>query len=376
MMAFRFSNVVLAVLVCALAASGPAVGAKLMAGGVIVDAAGEAPVPGVTVAVFNDDGEVVATDVTDEEGLWAAPVEWGHCQLKEPPRGGGLFSSIVGVATWPVRQVVGVVSVPAKAALKTAIKAAGGAVAAGGAAAAVAGGGPVAIAAAGAAGKTISNYTLDRVVGDPEEELEAARQTGVKNAQVTVRVWKPGAKDFSGSLGIYMLDQIQGEDSKELPLAVTDAVLLADESSGAASKPQRLFGIFRNVSASPLMAEAGSSITVSANLVVPAEIAGAVHVVGHDLETDQDFVLLQTAAGVWQGQLLVPEKGPFRNHRITLVAYRSLQEAGLRDAKQEDRIEKQGAWDPGKPFPVDPAVLACRNRGMVQVTVFRPAEDE
>lgn len=363
---------VLAAAAALLGAAGPAeAGDKLMTGGVVVNALTGQPLAGVTVAVFDDKGAVVGTDVTDDQGRWALETTWGICHLKEPPGGRGLFSSIVGVVSWPVRTTARVVGRPVKSAIKSAARAAGGAAVAGATVAAASGAGAVAIAAAGAAGKTVGTYGVEKVVGDPDEDIQedARRQA---SAQVRVRVWQTGFKDYSGMAGINLLDTVSDDDSKEVSLAVTDTVKLAPGDSTLASRAPREVGIFRNVTANPAIVVAGSKVKLEMDIALPQIDEGWIWVIGKNLTTGQDLILRNAGGDRWDGVVDIPAKGPFRDHKLAFVAYRTRDAKGERDRKIESQIDKQGGWDPEKPFPVDPAILASRNRGYAVITVSKP----
>lgn len=374
-------NFVRIVCIALLLAQGGVCGAEpddLIASGVVVDVATGSPMQGATVAVFDDRGEVVGTDVTDGDGLWAVPVEWDHSHLKAPPKGGGLFSAVVGVVTWPVRVASDIIITPAGSALKGAIRAAGGAAAAGASVAALAGAGPVATAAAGAAAKKVGSYAAGQVVGEDDEEQEGTQPDTMKpvkgalSGQVRVRAWKSGQKDYSGVTGVYKLDQIRLEEDKLAPLAVCDAVALAPSGSPLATSAPRVFGIFKDVSAEPAIAPAGSSVRLAADIAIPEELLGSVWMIARNQATRETFEMKRTGGTRWEASIPIPSRGPFRNHEVTIVAYRSPLDDGGRDKGAEGRIEDKGGWDPRKPFPVDPALLACRTRGHAVITVTKP----
>lgn len=350
--------------------------AALAAGGVVRNAETGKPIPGVTVAAFNQDGKVVDTDITDEDGLWVVEVGWREAHLKEPPRGRGLFSSIVGVVTWPVKQVVNVVNRPLKAVLKGAAKAAGGAAAAGATVAAVAGAGPVAAAAAGAAGSRVGQYAVEQVVGDEDEAIEEMRLEKLKNAelagQVRLRVWKEGYRDFTGAASVYLLDQVRDENDRTISLAYVDPILLASANSGHASSAPREIGLFQEVTASPAIVPAGQSVKVRARIQIAREIKDQVVMLARVVESSDEFQLYPAGDGWWEGTWDIHEKARRRNYQVAIVAYRTPKEDVSRDRGLEGRVAKSRAWEPGRPFPVDPAVLASRNRGYVVVTVTDP----
>ncbi len=375
-MAIRFSYTLLVLLSLALSAVLPASAARLVAGGQVLDAADGRPLAGATVAVFDDRGDVVGTDDTDADGVWAVPVDWAHCHLKAPPGGKGLFSTVTGVVLWPFRMVSDIVVTPASSAIKGAIKAAGGAAAAGVGVAAAAGAGPVAAAAAGAAARTVGSYAAEQVVGDPDEDLEQKmkplQSSRGATGQVRVRVWKKGFQDYTGVTGVYLLSSILMEEDRHAPLALTDAVHLARSGSGLTSSAPMRFGWFRRVEADPAVAPGGSRVRLSAEITLPREVGSGVWMIARNLTTRKDYVMIHAGGDLWHADLDAPERGPFRNHEIAIVAYRSPLEDGGRDRGAEGRLERQGAFDPKKPFPVDPALLLCRNRGYTVVTVTRP----
>lgn len=352
--------------------------AALVAGGVVRNAKTGKPIEGVTVAAFNQDGTVVDTDTTDEDGLWVTEVGWREAHLKEPPRGRGLFSSIVGVVTWPVKQVVNVVNRPLKAVLKGAAKAAGGAAAAGATAAAVAGAGPVAAAAAGAAGSKVGQYAVEQVVGDEEEAEEEMRleklRTAELSGQIRLRVWKEGYRDFTGAASVYLLDQIRDENDREISLAFIDAVLLAPSNSGLGSSAPREIGLFQDVTASPAIVPAGQSVKVRTRIKIAREVKDQVVMLARVVESSDEFQLYHVGDDWWEGTWDIHEKARRRNYQVAIVAYRTPKEHVTRDKGLEGRIARSRAWEPGRPFPVDPAVLACRNRGYVVVTVTDPVK--
>lgn len=341
-----------------------------MAGGVVVSADSRTPVAGATVAVFTRDGEVIDTDQTDENGQWAVEIGWQDAKLNSPPKGRGLFSSIVGAVTWPVRTAATMVGVPAKAAVKSAARAAGGAAVAGAGVAAAASGGPVAVAAASKAGETVGRYAAGQVVGN-EEDL-AQKRRAERAAQLLVRVWKPGFKDYTGLAGVYLVDQVQQQKGQPFNLAYVDAVELAAQTAKENSTAPETFGVFKQVLAEPGICEGGLTVKVTAEMPVPPEVQDEVRMVGKDLTTGQTFAVPPSHGDWWEGYLPLSEKGPFRNHQITLVAYRQPQPDKQRDEDTERAIDKKGAWDQRKDFPVDPALLACRDRGAVLITVTRP----
>ncbi|BCW99869.1 MAG: hypothetical protein KatS3mg024_2696 [Armatimonadota bacterium] len=376
-MAICFPYRLCVLLSLALAAALPASAAGLVSGGQVLDAADGRPLAGATVAVFDDRGEVVGTDNTDADGVWAVPVDWAHCHLKAPPGGKGLFSTVTGVVLWPFRIVSDIVVTPASSAIKGAIKAAGGAAAAGVGVAAAAGAGPVAAAAAGAAARTVGSYAAEQVVGDPDEDLEHNKMKPLQSSrgatgQVRVRVWKKGFQDYTGVTGVYLLSSIRMEEGRHVPLALTDAVQLARSGSGLTSSAPVRFGWFRRVEADPAVAPGGSRVRLSAEITLPREAAERAWVIARNLTTRKDYVMIHAGGDVWQADIDAPERGPFRNHEIAIVAYRSPLEDGGRDRGAEGRMDRQGAFDPKKPFPVDPALLLSRNRGYTVVTVTRP----
>lgn len=346
---------------------------SLVATGLVTDAVSKSPVEGATVVVFNPKGEVVGTSVTNDAGEWAIPAAWDDCHLKKPSGGGGLFSSILGVITWPVRTVVKVVAPPAGAAVKSAARTAGGVAMAGVGVAAAAGAGPVAIAAAGSAANTVGRYAAGQMIGDEKPEQENGKSVPKSlSGQVMVRVCKPGHKDYSGSVGIYMLDRVQSGDDKPVTVAIGDPVKLASDESATISSAPREVGIFQQVVTEPAVVPGGSVVRVRARIQIPDEVIPSVWMVGKDLSTRKEFVLLPRKDGWWEAALEIPPKGPYRNHEITIAAYRTLDEHKKRDGEIEKRIGRAGAWDPEKPFPVDPAILMCRTRGYAVVTVTKP----
>jgi len=376
-MAFRFTGRFILLLCIALAAGTPCAAARLVAGGQVLEALDGRPLPGATVAVFDDRGEVVGTDVTDADGVWAVPVDWAHCHLKAPPGGRGIFSTVTGVVLWPLRIVSDIVVTPASSALKGAIRAAGGAAAAGVGVAAAAGAGPVAAAAAGAAARAVGSYAAGQVVGDSDEDLEPRKLQPVPasraaTGQVRVRVWKKGYQDYSGVTGVYLLSSVRVDGDREAPLALTDPVLLARSGSALTSSAPARIGWFRRVEADPAVAPGGSRVRLTAEITLPVEAGSRVWVIARNLATRKAYPMSRVSGDVWEAVLDVPERGPFRNHEISIVAYRSPLEDGSRDRGAEGRLERQGAFDPKKPFPVDPALLLCRNRGYAVVTVTRP----
>ncbi len=379
-MALNFVRIVCIALLLAHGGECGAAPDDLIASGVVVDVATGSPMQGVTVAVFDDRGEVVGTDVTDGDGLWAVPVEWDHSHLKAPPSRGGLFSALVGVVIWPVRMASDIIITPAGSALKGAIRAAGGAAAAGASVAALAGAGPVATAAAGAAAKTVGSYAAGQVVGEDDGEQEGTQRDTMKpvkgslSGQVRVRAWKSGHKDYSGVTGVYRLDQLRLDEDKVAPLALCDAVALASLDSPLASSAPRVFGIFTRVSAEPAITAAGSEVRLTADIALPEELLRSVWMIARNQATRETFEMKRTGGTRWEASIPIPSRGPFRNHEVTIVAYRSPLEDGGRDKGAEGRIEDRGGWDPKKPFPVDPALLACRNRGYAVITVTKPEQ--
>ncbi|MEI6913860.1 MAG: carboxypeptidase-like regulatory domain-containing protein [Armatimonadota bacterium] len=373
-MAFSFRSGIL-VLVAALVVTErlPAMAVDLMTGGVVVDAQSGSLVSGATVAVFNDKGEVVGTDITDSDGAWQLNTGWKEAHLKAPPSGGGLFSSMFGVLMWPVRTTARVVGRPAKNVLKGAARAAGGAAVAGAGAAAVAGGGPVAIAAAGHVGRTIGQAAAGSVVGMPNPDGTGYNQRKSSNlGQVRIRVWKQGHKDYNGTTRVYSLDRVEDEEKKDYHVATVDPVKLAGQPSTIESSAPSEFGIFRNVSSDPVIVLSGVSVRLRAEITLPREIDSSVIVTAWDLTSKKNVQLMRSTGDFWEGMLEIPQKTPFRNHDISIVAYRIPLINGQRDHKLENGLWDKGAWDIKKPFPVDPAILACRNRGYTVITVTKP----
>lgn len=361
-----------ALLVLAVPACSP-VAADLVTGGAVVEASGGAPVTGATVAVFDDEGEVVGTDITDADGTWAIETEWDHAHLKAPSRGGGLFSSLLGIVTWPVRTTARVVGGSAKVLFKSAARAAGGAAAAGASVAAVAGAGPVAQAAIGQVGRTVGRAASEAVVGKPDDELDDRKpDNDPAPGQVMVRVWKQGQKDYLGPTSVYTLERLRDEKGHDVDVATVDPVLLAVKDSGERSSAPRRYGVFTDVQADPAIAEGGATVRITAIMPLPEEMASSTAMVAWDLTSQQRVQLTRQSGETWEGQMELPRKGPYRNHDLTIVAYRVPNDKGERDEKLEGRIWDKDAWDMEKPYPVDPALLVSRNRGHVIITVTKP----
>ncbi len=352
--------------------------AGLVVGGVVVDASTGAALTGATVALFDDSGDVVGTDLTDGDGTWAIETEWKHAHLKAPSSGGSLFSSLIGVVTWPVRTTARFVGGSTKALFKGAARAAGGAAVAGVSVAAVSGAGPVAEAAVGQIGRTVGRAASDAVVGaldddSPEDERsDQMRNSDPQPGEVTVRVWKQGAKDYHGRVSVYALERFRDENGHSKAAATVDPVLLASEESGGVSSAPRHFGILNHVSADPMIVEAGATVRLSCQMPLPDEMLSSTCVVAWDLSTRQRQSLTRTEEGAWQGEMELPKKGPYRNHEITIVAYRNLDQKAGGDEKLEARLWDKDAWNPRKAYPVDPVLLVSRNRGQVTVTVIKP----
>lgn len=362
-------------LVLAYPSPGAQAAEKLYVGGAITDLQSGACVSGADVVVFNRDGEVVASTVTDENGEYVLPADWDDCSLKAPPGGKGLLSAAFGLITWPVRMVTRAVGVPASAVLKTAARAAGGAAGGAASAAAVAGTGGVAAAAATSAGSLVGKIATEMVVGDPEDDLEKARKDTAA-AQVRVRVWKKGYRDYSGMTGVYLLDRIQNKENADVfSLAAVDAVLLAGADSETKSRAPRTLGVFTRVTVEPAITPPGSTVRVFANIAVPPEALEGTRMVGRDLSSGAQFELRPSREGEWTGVLEIPVNGPYRDHDIVLAAYRSPEAAFRRDKRVEDRAADLGVWDLKRPYPADPAFLVSRNRGHAVVTVTRPSAD-
>jgi len=219
----------------------------------------------------------------------------------------------------------------------------------------------------------VGKIATEMVVGDPEEELEREKERASSAAQLQVRVWKDGFRDYSGKTGVYLLDRVEDEEEKqEFSLALVDRVHLSAEGSTQASRAPRTMGVFTKVTADPAIAPAGTTVTVTAQVAIAPEVIGATRMVARNLATKDEFELRPDSDGVWRGKFEAPAKGPYRNHEIVLVAYRCPEGELARDKRIEGRAAGLGAWDPKKPFPVDPEFLTSRNRGVVVVTVTRP----
>jgi hypothetical protein len=367
-------RVYLSAAVCGLIVCSPAQCAQsLLVGGTVTDLQTGEVLSDADVVLFNKDGEVAGSCVTDEQGRWTLPAGWDDCGLKAPPREKGLLASAFGVISWPVRTVSRAVGKPTVAVIKTAARAAGGAAGRAATAAAVAGTGGVAAAAAESAGAMVGKIATEMVVGDPEEELEREKERASSAAQLQVRVWKDGFRDYSGKTGVYLLDRVEDEEEKqEFSLALVDRVHLSAEGSTQASRAPRTMGVFTKVTADPAIAPAGTTVTVTAQVAIAPEVIGATRMVARNLATKDEFELRPDSDGVWRGKFEAPAKGPYRNHEIVLVAYRCPEGELARDKRIEGRAAGLGAWDPKKPFPVDPEFLTSRNRGVVVVTVTRP----
>ena len=385
---------------------------KVEAVGRILASDGKTPLADAMIAVYDEQGKVIAHGKTDSEGRYRIPVSREDLHLVKRRKGGGFLGGLFK----GVGNIVNVAAGFAPMMLTGGLSGLAGGGLSGlaggnplGAASGLIGGGKGPLGAlSGAVGGGFPGFPGGKLPGGmtgiTPEMMKMMSQGGMPGGDYLSKLMaqyggmdgemgggepaanSPGALPFRVTLAghmevggvsqVYWMQEEPIEENgkkKSRTVAWVDPIWLAKTGEEAPSRIVRGFFAFQDAAIDPAIVEIGRNVTLAVKLPLPDEPKVDVIVVARNSKTGEIWQLDPAGDGVFKAEIPVDKKGFGKDDQtISVLAYAADPATPGRNKKAEDAIK--GLWKLDKPYEYNPKIVASRNRVDLRLTVVEPAK--
>lgn len=319
------------------------------------------PLTGALVAVYDESNKVVDYARTDQNGEYALAVPKRLLHI-ERRKGKGFVAEVFTGVTRVVGGAAGFVANPLRAGVHAVANAQADL-------------NPNPLTKGGfAVGGAVVDSVLFAV--SPHEKQRSPVEERKRPGSLLVKVIAPDHTDIVGVGHVYWMQQetfkAGGKTQKTLA-AWMDPIGLQPNDSEAPSKIDNSYLKFVSARLEPSIAEPGQIVRITARLPLPPTPEINMVVVARNNRNGAKWQLKLDNDGYYVGEIQIDKRFPPDDQTISLLAYAADDQHPGRRPDAEAAIEREGLWNPAKPYIYDPLLVVSRTRADLLLTVVQPA---